>query len=38
VHLPGIAFLIAAALLAIAVIVAWRYARPAPMTAVPEAA
>ncbi len=37
-HLPGIAFLIAAALLSVAVIVAWRYARPAPMTAVPEAA
>lgn len=30
VHLPGIAFLIAAALLASAVLVAWRFARPAP--------
>ncbi len=35
---PGIAFLIAALLLAIGVLVAWRYARPVPMTAVPEAA
>ncbi len=33
VHLPGIAFLIAAALLACGVVVAWRYARvPAPAT------
>lgn len=33
VHLPGIAFLIAAALLACGVVVAWRYARvPAPVT------
>ena len=31
VHLPGIAFLIAAALLASAVLVAWRYARPGPI-------
>jgi MFS transporter, DHA1 family, tetracycline resistance protein len=30
-HLPGIAFLIAAMLLACAVLVAWRYARPAPV-------
>jgi DHA1 family tetracycline resistance protein-like MFS transporter len=34
-RLPGIAFLIAAVLLACAVLVAWRYARPAPMVAVP---
>jgi DHA1 family tetracycline resistance protein-like MFS transporter len=38
VRLPGIAFLIAATLLVVAVVVAWRYARPAPMTGVPEAA
>ena len=36
VHLPGIAFLIAAALLASAVVVAWRYAR-MPTTPVPAA-
>jgi DHA1 family tetracycline resistance protein-like MFS transporter len=37
-HLPGIAFLIAAALLACAVVVAWRYARTpaAEMSAVPD--
>ena len=34
VHLPGIAFLIAAALLAAAVVVAWRYAR-VPAAAIP---
>jgi DHA1 family tetracycline resistance protein-like MFS transporter len=39
-HLPGIAFLIAAALLACAVVVAWRYARTpaAEMSAVPDPA
>jgi MFS transporter, DHA1 family, tetracycline resistance protein len=36
-HLPGIAFLIAAALLACAVVVAWRYAR-TPAVAVPAIA
>ncbi len=37
-HLPGVAFLIAAALLAVAALVAWRYARPAPLPAAAEAA
>ncbi len=38
IRLPGIAFLIAAVLLAIGVLVAWRYARPVPIRAMPEAA
>ncbi len=37
-HLPGVAFLIAAALLAVAGFVAWRYARPATLVAAAETA
>jgi DHA1 family tetracycline resistance protein-like MFS transporter len=37
-RLPGVAFLIASGLLACGVLVAWRYARPMPITTVSEAA
>ena len=37
-HLPGVAFLIAALLLAVAALVGWRYARPAAVVAAGEAA
>ncbi len=38
VRLPGVAFLIASLMLAIAAFVGWRYARPAPVAAATEAA
>ncbi|MND00056.1 hypothetical protein D3C83_185460 [compost metagenome] len=37
-RLPGVAFLIASLMLAIAAFVGWRYARPAPVAAATEAA